>query len=59
MIEDFKIIDVGPSTAETVELQYQVYKEIAEYRNGRTWRELWEKTPPKKPIYRYPRFHHF
>jgi len=32
--------DVGPSTAETVEIQHKMYMDVIEYRKGRTLKQL-------------------
>lgn len=36
----YKIRNIGPTTEETVELQYKTYLEISKYRNGKTFKEL-------------------
>jgi len=39
MKKKFRIIDVGPTTEETVEIHYKMYADIINYRGGKTLRE--------------------
>ena len=47
-VEKFMIKNVGPSTAETVELQFQGYIDAFNYRNGKTFKELMNEKLEKR-----------